>query len=209
MTTAIHPGEGNTMQTDLASDHHDRTEEVRLRESQQSGNTELGPALRAVALVARPRVGWALAALGIIGIIVAWAGVSGEIFVARQVPYLVSGGLGGIALIVLAGVLLGTHDLYGYAARLDRVEQKVDDIHRVLVMAWEDRAATSIDIGETVGGGLMVAALPKGTSYHRLDCAAVQGKAVDHLPAQEAVRLGLSSCKLCDPPNVPVTTLPA
>lgn len=197
------------MQRDPASEHHDQTEEVRLRQNQQSGIAELGPALRAVALVARPRVGWALAVLGLIGLVVAWAGVSDEIFVARQVPYVVSGGLGGIALIVLAGVLLGTHDLYSYAARLDRLEEKVDDIHRVLVMAWEDRAGTSLDVGGAAGEGLVVAALPKGTSYHRLDCAAVQGKAVDHVPAQQAVRLGLSSCKLCDPPHVPVTTLPA
>lgn len=156
-------------QTDRPREHHGRTEEVRLGENRQPGNADLGPALRAVALVARPRVGWALAALGLIGLVVAWAGVSGEIFVARQVPYVVSGGLGGIALIVLAGVLLGTHDLYGYAARLDRVEQKVDDIHRVLVMAWEERAGASLDVGEAAGGGLVVAALPKGASYHRLD----------------------------------------
>lgn len=195
------------MQTNHETGNHDQTDEVRVGRNRRS-DTELGPALRAVALIARPRVGWSLAALGVVALVIAWAGVSGEIFVARQVPYVVSGGLGGLALIVLAGVLLGTHDLYGYAARLDRVEQKVDDIHRVLVMAWGDGTGRSLDDGATAGGPVVVAALPKGSSYHRLDCVAVQGKAADRIPAEQAVHLGLASCKLCEPPNIPVT-LPA
>lgn len=181
--------------------HDDETDGVRVREGREA-TTELGPALRAVALIARPRVGWGLAALGLIALVVAWAGVSDEVFVARQVPYVVSGGLGGIALIVLAGVLLGTHDLYGYAARLDRLEEKVDDIHRVMVMAWDDVAGVSLDDGDSV-----VAVLPKGSSYHRPNCVAVQGKAADQLPVQQAVATGLSSCKLCEPPDVSVTTV--
>ena len=191
------------MQARLPTPDEHQTDVVAVRDDRQSA-TELGPALRAVALIVRPRVGWGLAALGVIALVIAWAGVSGEIFVARQVPYVVSGGLGGIALIVLAGVLLGTHDLYGYAARLDRVEQKVDDIHRVLVMAWDDRAGTSLDDGDSI-----VAVLPKGSSYHRPSCVAVQGKAVEQLPAQQAAATGLSSCKLCEPPDVPVATIPA
>ena len=190
------------MQAEVPPQDQDRTDRAGIRENRRS-TSELGPALRTVALIARPRVGWGLAALGVIALVVAWAGVSGQIFVARQVPYVVSGGLGGLALIVLAGVLLGTHDLYGYAARLDRVEQKVDEIHRVLVMAWDDPAGTSLDDGNAV-----VATLPKGSSYHRLSCAAVQGKAVDQLPAQEAARLGLSSCKLCEPPSHSARTTP-
>lgn len=190
------------MHTNLPPDGEDRPGQARSQADRQTA-AELGPALRAAALVARPRVGWALAALGVIALVIAWVGVSDEIFVARQVPYIVSGGLGGVALIVLAGVLLGTHDLYRYADRLDRLEQKVDDIHRILVMAWDDGAVPSV-----AGRGSVVAILPKGNSYHRPDCVAVQGKTVDHLPVQEAARAGLSRCKLCEPPEVTVT-LPA
>lgn len=207
MTTTFDAAKRNGMDTNHSAAHEDQTDSLRIRRDER--RDDLRPALRAVAVIARPRVGWALALLGVIALLVAWAGVSGEIFVARQMPYVVSGGLGGIALIVLAGVLLGTHDLYGYARRLDVLEQKVDDIHRVLVMAWDDRAGATIHDGRAAGDGLLVAALPKGASYHRLDCVAVQGKAADQMPAQQAVRLGLSSCKLCEPPLVPVTPLPA
>lgn len=190
------------MRTNLPPDGEDRPGQARSQADRQTA-ADLGPALRAAALVARPRVGWLLAALGVVALVVAWVGVSDEIFVARQVPYIVSGGLGGVALIVLAGVLLGTHDLYRYADRLDRLEQKVDDIHRMLVVAWDDGAGPS-----TVGDASVVAVLPRGSSYHRPDCVAVQGKSVDHLPTQEAARAGLSPCKLCEPPEV-TATLPA
>ena len=45
--------------------------------------------------------GVVVAAIGLLLIAVAWSGVAGEANVARQIPYLVSGGVFGIALVLI------------------------------------------------------------------------------------------------------------
>ena len=58
------------------------------------------PALRPLSPVPT-YIGIAVAAAGFVLLAVAWGGVAGEANVARQVPYLVSGGLFGIGLILV------------------------------------------------------------------------------------------------------------
>lgn len=60
-------------------------------------------------------VGAVLSALGVVAVIIGWFGVSGTDEVWRQVPYFVSGGIGGSCLISL-GVLA----LLAYEHRQDR-----------------------------------------------------------------------------------------
>lgn len=165
-----------------------------------SSQPALGPAVRAAAVLARPRLGWAAAILGVLALVIAWIGAADEVFVSRQIPYLISGGLGGLGLIVLGGVLLSTHDLYRYAERLDRMERKVDDIHRVLVEAW-DLAPVG---GEAAAAELV--ALPRGTTYHRQGCAAVQGRDAAPIDVSSAVSSGLVACKLCSPNGLAAAT---
>ena len=57
------------------------------------------PALfwRWVGKATRPVVGWVLAGLGVIAILIGYLGISRESLVAKQLPYLISGGIGGIA----------------------------------------------------------------------------------------------------------------
>jgi hypothetical protein len=152
----------------------------------------LGLAVQLVARLARPWIGWVLTALGAIAIVVGWSQTSDELFVARQVPYLISGGLGGLGLLVLGGVFLTTNDLYRYTDRLDRVERKVDDIHRALVAAGE---IPELDAAELS----VVEVLPAGTTFHRSGCPAVNGKATDVMPPTAAMEAGRTACKLCSP----------
>jgi len=74
----------------------------------------------------RPVLGWVLAALGGLALLLGWYGVSGEALTAKQLPYLVSGGLTGIGLLILAGVFLATEDVRRQLDRLGEVERKVD-----------------------------------------------------------------------------------
>src|SRR5437763_13961410 len=57
--------------------------------------------------VIRPYAGWALAVLGAVFIVVGWFGISGESLVAKQMPYLISGGVGGVALVGVGVVFIG------------------------------------------------------------------------------------------------------
>ena len=153
---------------------------------------------------ARPFVGWALAAAGAIALFVGWFGVSGESLTAKQLPYLVSAGLTGVALFILAGVFLATDDVRRQFARIAELERKVDDLYSLFVTELAPTAPTA---PRPRSGDLL--ALPSGSSYHRADCALVAGKdeAATVTSADVASR-GLRPCRVCDPDagRVPATT---
>lgn len=128
--------------------------------------------------------------------ILGWFGVSGTPLVAKQLPYLVSGGLGGLALVFLGGLALGAADIRRAAARLDRLERQVGDLHRLLLVETGTPDAGVAVVG--VNG--RVAVLPGGQSYHRPACAVVVGKDAESVTVAAAAGGGLRACKLCEPP---------
>jgi hypothetical protein len=146
----------------------------------------------------RPVVGWLLAAAGTIALIVGWFGVSGESLTAKQLPYLVSAGLAGIALFIMAGVFLATDDVRRQFERITDLERKVDDLYALFV------ADVAAPLGRTSdhahGAAQDIVALPTGSSYHRANCTLVAGKqdAAAVTPDQIAARK-LRPCRVCDP----------
>ncbi len=137
----------------------------------------------------RPVLGWVLVALGALALFLGWWGVSGQALTAKQLPYVVSGGLTGVALVIMAGVFLATDDVRQQLARLDRLERKVDALYALF---------TAADTGEEPTGRRV--ALPSGTSFHRVDCALVAGKDEASEVDDETIRTrGLHPCRVCDP----------
>lgn len=144
----------------------------------------------------RPWAGWAVTIGGVIAMAVGYFGVSREVLVAKQLPFLVSGGLGGLALVFLGSVLLGTHDVREQGRRLEELEELVDDLHAVLLTA----EVPGTDAGSNGHGAGRVAALPTGTTYHALDCSLVQGRDdAERLSVAAAADRGLTACKRCQP----------
>lgn len=138
----------------------------------------------------RPVLGWVLAALGGLALLLGWYGVSGEALTAKQLPYVVSGGLTGVALVILAGVFLATDDVRRQLARLDVLERKVDLLVSLLTEEATGTASTAL------------VALPAGAAYHRLGCTLVAGKdSVQPVTAAEIAERGLTPCRVCDPPT--------
>jgi len=175
------------------------------------------PLWRAVARINRAGVGWALVGAGLVAIFLGWFGVSGQALVAKQLPYLVSGGILGVALVSMGAFVLGTEDLRKDSGRLDRLERMVNELHAVL-LARADAPDRSLleDLDLTTAGngaagarspaggdqGSLVA-LPEGQTYHRASCAMVTGKAqAAALTAPAARRRGLKPCRLCEPAPV-------
>ncbi|MDQ1684382.1 MAG: hypothetical protein QOC82_1119 [Frankiaceae bacterium] len=145
----------------------------------------------------RPIVGWALAIAGAVALFVGWWGVSGEALTSKQIPYLVSAGLTGVALFILAGVFLATDDIRRQFGQIAELQRKVDDLYALFaadIAAGEsDSVVTGIDPPAYV-------ALPTGSSYHRPDCALVAGKREAAPTDAAAVRdRGLSPCRVCSP----------
>ncbi|TML62716.1 MAG: hypothetical protein E6G17_07975 [Actinobacteria bacterium] len=150
--------------------------------------------------VIRPYAGWGLAVLGAVFIVVGWIGISGESLVAKQMPYLISGG-GGVALVGLGVLFLGTEERQRDRARIDQLEAMVADLHSVLLVRADGREPQASGASPAADGGNdALVALPVGQSFHRSDCVMVQGKSnAEPITAREVQARGLKPCRLCEP----------
>lgn len=70
--------------------------------------------------------GWGAIALGALVLLLGWIGVSGTAFPAEQLPFILSGGIGGLFLLGLGAVLLLSADLRDEWIKLDRIEQRLE-----------------------------------------------------------------------------------
>jgi hypothetical protein len=171
-------------------------------------------AARSLGKTSRPVVGWVLTAVGLLAIFLGWFGLSGQSLVAKQLPYLISGGIGGIALVAIGAVILGTEDLRNDSGRLDRLEKQIAQLHAVL-LARADAPDVSLaeresprhpngkherDLYGADGDPEELVALPGATTFHRPECAMVEGKThAEPITADVARGEGLKPCRLCDP----------
>ncbi|MDQ1748669.1 MAG: hypothetical protein QOD07_2932 [Frankiaceae bacterium] len=146
----------------------------------------------------RPIVGWTLALAGAVALFVGWWGVSGQALTSKQIPYLVSAGLTGVALFIMAGVFLATDDMRRQFAQIAELQRKVDDLYALF--AADIAAADGGPLPVTPAGPATYVALPSGSSYHRPDCALVAGKREATAVDEAAVTArGLSPCRVCSP----------
>ena len=75
------------------------------------------------------RVGaWLLVVAGALALIFGWVGVSGKAYLANQLPYVISGGIGGIFLLGVGATLWLSADLRDEWQKLDRIEQVLSDL---------------------------------------------------------------------------------
>lgn len=173
----------------------------------------------------RPWAAWILVAAGVIAIIVGWYGVSGQALVAKQLPYLISGGLLGVALVGIGAAMLSAERRRQDAGRIERLEEMVADLRAVLLAEPEassrldllaypevssasgselsrgSRAATAArsDNGSAAAGNQVVA-IPTGTTFHSPGCQMVRGKDGVAPVNQRAIsERGLSPCRICEP----------
>jgi hypothetical protein len=162
---------------------------------------------RWVGRATRPWVGWVFVGVGALLVLLGYLGVSREAIVEKQIPYLVSGGIGGVLLCVVGAYFLGTEELRKDSGRLDRLEVMVQELHAAL-LARPDAPAVAAPApapANTNGAAALVevVAVEGGETFHRSDCAMAAGKVVDHLSPAEAADRGLRPCPLCEPVGAP------
>jgi hypothetical protein len=87
----------------------------------------------------------ALGVVGLILLIVGWIGVSGTGLAAEQIPYLISGGLGGIGLIAIGCTMWVSADLQDEWRRLDALEERLGDLRS---SRTGETAAVAVDLTE-------------------------------------------------------------
>jgi hypothetical protein len=155
-----------------------------------------------VATSVRPWLGWILIGIGALLMLLGYFGVSRESLPAKQIPYLVSGGIGGMFLAVLGAYFLSTQELRRDSGRLDRLEQMVEELHQTLLRRPDAPDLTAL--ASTNGGGAKsparkVVATEDADLFHRPSCSMVDGKESAELTPAAARKRGLKPCPLCTP----------
>ncbi|MHB8466649.1 MAG: hypothetical protein ACYDH6_07850 [Acidimicrobiales bacterium] len=153
---------------------------------------------RWVGRATRPYVGWVLIAIGALAIILGYFGVANEALVAKQMPYVISGGIFGLALVAVGAYYLATEELRSDSRRLDRLERMVLELHTVLLARTDAPAAAASPSGAR--NDIRLVALRDSQRYHRADCRVVAGKGnVTDVDATMIRRRQLEPCGMCDP----------
>jgi len=161
-----------------------------------------------VRISTRSVVGLVLVASGALLLWIGWYEVSGETLVARQLPFVASASLPGLALLTAGALLLGGE----IGATDDRAGAAVDALYRLLT---EDEASSASgaavavagpeppapELGPGSGEAASWVRLPDGTRYHRPSCLLVAGKpAIRAVGAAEIGTDHLEACPVCAPP---------
>ena len=151
----------------------------------------------------RPYAGWLFYGAGALLVLVGWIGISGESVVAKQLPYLISGGIGGVLLAVLGAYFLGIEELRRDSGRLDRMERQIEELHAAL-LARPDAPPPEVPPddrrGRTNGhdpDALVV--VEAGESFHRRGCPLTDGKVITPVTPAEATGQRLRPCPLGEP----------
>ena len=147
-------------------------------------------------------LGLVVVAAGLLVIGIGWngaAGAGGEINgvpnLSAQLPWLISGGVLGLGLVVFGAALVIVHNARVDRARLEsKLDELVDALGNGIGNGGGSIAAPSSAAGIFAAGA---------TSYHRPDCRLVTGRGdVTYLTGAEAAERGLSACRICQPADV-------
>jgi hypothetical protein len=132
--------------------------------------------------------------VGIVIVLLGWYGAANTNILTEQVPYLISGGLLGMALIIIAAVI-------GSSASLERDNRELrSDLNRLLSTPGSRFASGSLAAAPRArSDDGRVYVVPGGRSFHIAGCPIVEGKQGSEMSLEEATEAGHSVCKLCGP----------
>lgn len=156
-------------------------------------------------------VGGVVAPLGLLVILIGWYGAARTGLLFEQVPYLISGGLFGLALVFLGAFFYFAHWLTELVKEHRSQSAAVVDAIRAVEARLADLAALGV-VGPTANGSVSPAgavtagpsggetvelvATARGTMAHLPSCAVVASKTDLRRVGDGA---GLERCRLCQP----------
>ena len=137
-------------------------------------------------------IGYIVAGLALI--FLGWNGAASYDRAESQIPYLISGGLAGLALVIVGAGLLVVQAL---RAGRNETAAEIADLREAVERLASGGGAPAPRVA---GGSTDVAVVAGPSSYHRDDCRSVEGQtgAVPMFRA-EAKERGLAPCRICDP----------
>lgn len=143
-------------------------------------------------------VGGALLPLGLLLVMIAWFGTSSTPLVFEQVPYVVSGGLLGLGLVVAGGFVYFSY-WQTLLVRDGRAQQTHLGELSAAVLRIEALLAAQL-AGQGMSRADRFVVTAKGTMLHRPECPSVVGStSVREVPSDTP---GLAACGMCRPLEV-------
>ena len=147
------------------------------------------------------RLGIGVALLGFVVMFIGWNGAASTNSVAGQIPYLISGGLVGLGLVVIGAAIIGVE-----TSREDRealrkeVARLTEALEGSVVAATNGRKAAPKPAAEEApaGKGQFLAG---ERSFHRPGCRLLEGREgqVERVTLEIAAKRRLSPCRVCEP----------
>src|SRR6266540_5790587 len=137
--------------------------------------------------------GFAVCAAGFASIALGWNGAARLTVVDQQFPFLMSGGVLGVALVLFGvGVLLVSQ----IRTERQKLSRLLERLAGTLGRPSVDSMAVAAE-GNGSGNGLVMAG---PSTYHRFDCALINGRpGLDRVTVEAARARGLSECRVCRP----------
>ncbi|HET7533862.1 MAG TPA: hypothetical protein VFJ83_11990 [Nocardioidaceae bacterium] len=139
------------------------------------------------------QLGVGLCLLGFVVIFFGWNGAASTNYVPAQFPYLVSGGIAGLAVVVIGAAMIVVQNQRADRARLEEVLARLAEA--------VERQGLAAGAGQGISGlgGYVVAGT---TSYHQIDCGLPEAREEARVVPLEDVRSsGLAPCRVCRPPQ--------
>lgn len=139
-------------------------------------------------------IGFVFMTAGVVMIGLAWNGAANRNFVEGQFPYLLSGGVMGLALVIIGATLLF---LATIRAERELMTDRFDEMIRLL-----GRNLNRLSISANGAGGTNGQVVAGDTVFHRAECKVLQGKeGLASVTVEQAEAEGLAPCRVCQPPH--------
>ncbi len=137
-------------------------------------------------------VGIGLIVIGLIIVFLAWNGAASRDFVEGQIPYLISGGIGGLAVVGggIATIIVQAHRADN-AQLVERLDQMIDLLRESGAYPSSSGPTVVPDDDHVLAGS---------STFHLPSCRVVEGRD-DYRPmrAEDAESRGLTPCRVCQP----------
>lgn len=148
--------------------------------------------------------------LGIAAIILGWQGAAHGRVEQQQIPYLISGGLLGLALVIAGGLFFWGHWLYRIYDQANLQHEATlkaqAEFQRTVLLILAQNAAGGARNGTVAaarsnGNGRSFVATATGSNFHTAECAIVANRQGSTRSVSAAEAKKMQPCRICDPLN--------
>ena len=139
------------------------------------------------------KLGVAVIGIGFVAIFLGWNGAASFNFLPQQLPYVISGGLAGLALVVVGAALLVVD-----GARSDRaaLQASIEELRLAIETSGTSSVIAAAPAAAAAGEDVVVLG---ASSFHTAECRMVQGRDMPLGSREAAVADGMTACRICTP----------